>query len=207
MKTTDRDDRMQWDHFRRGGDHALSAIYAEYAGSLYLYGKKLTGNRAVIEDALQDLFIDLIRNRRGIGETGNIHFYLLKAFRRKLIRLLKRESRYSDDQPGESSFGIRYSVEQEIIAEESKNQSARNLALAIEKLSPRQKEAIYLRFQKELDYPEVAELLGMSIEASRNLIYRAIKSLKEALQATGTGIVFLAVLKKISFRIKKDQNL
>lgn len=206
METKDRDDRIKWDRFRRGDDHALSAIYAEHAGSLYLYGQKLTGNRAVIEDALHDLFIDLIRNRRGVGETGNIQFYLLKAFRRKLIRLLKRESRYSDDQLRENSFDIRYSVEQEIIAEESKSQAARNLALAIEKLSPRQKEAIYLRFQKELDYPEVAELLGMGVEASRNLIYRAIKSLKEALQPTGNGIVLLTILKKISFRIKKDQN-
>ncbi|MEL7586254.1 MAG: sigma-70 family RNA polymerase sigma factor [Prolixibacteraceae bacterium] len=206
METTSRDDRIKWDRFRQGDDNVLSAIYAEYAGSLYLYGQKLTMNRAVIEDALHDLFIDLIRNRKGIGETGNIHFYLLKAFRRKLIRLLKRESRYGDGQIPDNIFDIRYSAEQNMIAEEDRNQTTRNLALAIEKLSPRQKEAIYLRFQKELDYPEVAELLGMGVEASRNLIYRAIKSLKEALQPTGNGIVLLTILKKISFRIKKDQN-
>lgn len=199
MKLTDRDDRIKWDRFRKGDDDALSAIYAEHAGSLYLYGQKLTPNRAVIEDALHDLFIDLIRNRRGIGDTGNIHFYLLKAFRRKLIRLLKRESRYSDSQISESLFEIRYSAEHDMIAEEGRSQTARDLALAIEKLSRRQKEAIYLRFQKELDYPEVAEILGMGVEASRNLIYRAVKSLKEALQSTGEGIILLTVLKKITF--------
>ncbi|MEN6456225.1 MAG: sigma-70 family RNA polymerase sigma factor [Prolixibacteraceae bacterium] len=206
MKLTNQDDRKKWDRFRQGDDNVLSAIYAEHAGSLYLYGQKLTPNRAVIEDALHDLFIDLIRNRKGIGETGNIHFYLLKAFRRKLIRLLKRESRYSDSQIHESLFEIRYSAEQELIDEEARNQTTRDLALAIEKLSPRQKEAIYLRFQKELDYPEVADILGMGVEASRNLIYRAIKSLKEVLQSTGAGIILLTVLKKIIFCIKKDQD-
>lgn len=203
MKLTDREDHLKWDRFRRGDDNALSAIYSEHAGSLYLYGQKLTPNRAVIEDALHDLFIDLIRNRGGIGETANIQFYLLKAFRRKLIRLLKRESRYSDGRIRDDFFDIRYSAEQEMIAEEGKSQTARDLALAIERLSPRQKEAIYLRFQKELDYPEVAEILGMGIEASRNLVYRAIKSLKEALQPTGSGTILLVILKKISFRIKK----
>jgi RNA polymerase sigma factor (sigma-70 family) len=202
MELKDRDERTKWDRFRKGDDRALSGIYAEYAGSLYLYGQKLTGNRAVIEDALHDLFIDLIRNRRSIGETGNIQFYLLKAFRRKLVRQLKRESRYGDDRLGESLFDIRYSVEQELIAEESQNQTARCLAAAIEKLSPRQKEAIYLRFQKELDYPAVAEILGMRIEASRNLIYRAVKSLKEALQAAGSGAILLVILKKIVFAKK-----
>lgn len=203
MELKNRNDRIKWNHFRKGDDNALSGIYAEYAGSLYLYGQKLTGNRAIIEDALHDLFIDLIRNRRGIGETDNIQFYLLKAFRRKLIRLLKRESRYGDDQLRETLFDIRYSVEQEMISEESQNQTARYLSEAIEKLSPRQKEAIYLKFQKELDYHEIADILGMGIEASRNLIYRAVKSLKEALQTTGPGSVLLIILKKIKSCIKK----
>jgi RNA polymerase sigma factor (sigma-70 family) len=203
MESTNRNDRIKWDHFRKGDDNALSGIYAEYAGSLYLYGQKLTGNRAVIEDALHDLFIDLIRNRRSIGETGNIQFYLLKAFRRKLVRQLKRESRYGDDQLRDNLFEVRYSAEQEMITEEARLQTAKSLAQAIEKLSPRQKEAIYLKFQKELDYHEIADILGMGIEASRNLIYRAVKSLKEALQTTGAGSVLLIILKKIKSCIKK----
>lgn len=200
MEPKERDDRTKWNRFRKGDDSALSGIYAEYAGSLYLYGQKLTGNRAVIEDALHDLFIDLIRNRRSIGETGNIQFYLLKAFRRKLIRQLNRESRYGDDQLKENLFDVRYSAEQEMIAEESRNHTAKCLARAIEKLSPRQKEAIYLKFQKELDYREISEILGMEIEASRNLVYRAVKSLKEALQKTGTDFVLFFILKKFKFR-------
>ncbi|MGV8093121.1 MAG: RNA polymerase sigma factor [Mangrovibacterium sp.] len=203
MEPTDQGDRIKWNRFRRGDDKALSAIYAEYAGSLYLYGQKLTGNRAVIEDALHDLFIDLIRNRRSIGETGNIRFYLLKAFRRKLVRLLKRESRYGDDQLRENLFDIRYSAEQEMITEESRRETARSLAQAIEKLSPRQKEAIYLKFQKELDYHEIAGILGMGVEASRNLIYRAVKSLKEALQTSSAGTVLFLILKKIISYVKK----
>lgn len=206
MELTNRNDRIIWNRFRKGDDKALSVIYADYAGSLYLYGQKITANKAVIEDALHDLFLDLIRNRKSIGETGNIQFYLLKAFRRKLTRLLKRESRYSDDQLRESLFDVRYSAEQEMIVEESRIRTAKSLVQAIEKLSPRQKEAIYLKFQKELDYHEIAEILGMRIDASRNLIYRAVKSLKEALQAGSAGSVLLFLFKKINFRRKKYQN-
>jgi len=200
MESGNRDDRTKWNRFRKGDDLALSGIYAEYAGSLYLYGLKFTGNRAVIEDALHDLFIDLIRTRGSIRETGNIQFYLLKAFRRKLIRQLKRESRYGDDQLKENLFDVRYSAEQEMIAEESRSNTAKCLAQAIEKLSPRQKEAIYLKFQKEQDYREISEILGMEIEASRNLVYRAVKSLKEALQKTGADFVLFFILKKFKFR-------
>jgi RNA polymerase sigma factor (sigma-70 family) len=204
MEQGNRDDRMKWDRFRKGDDQALAEIYAEYAGSLYVYGQKLTGNRVLVEDALHDLFIDLIRNRRTIGQTTNIQFYLLKAFRRKLTRQLKKEYRYADGQITESRFDIRYSVEEELIGKETSDQNIRDLAAAIEKLSPRQKEAIYLRFQKELDYPEIAGILGMGTEASRNLIYRAVKSLRETLRTIHAGTILFFFYKKIRLYTKKS---
>lgn len=197
MKSDDQGDWKKWNSFRKGDDVALSAIYSEYAGSLYQYGLKLTANRDLIEDVLHDLFIDLIRNRKTLGETSNISFYLLKAFRRKMVRQLKRESRYSDDQLSEMMFDVCYSVEQEFISEETRSNTSRLLLAAIEKLSSRQKEAIYLKFQKELDYQEISELLGMGINASRNLIYRAVKALKEALETTGSGFILFFILKKL----------
>ncbi len=203
MELADQDDRIKWNQFRNGNDSALAAIYAAHADGLYLYGQKFTRNRALIEDALHDLFIDLIRNRQTIGHTGSVRFYLMKAFRRKLIRQLKKEARYGDDRLQESLFDVRYPAEHEMISEEGKQQTARSLARAVGALSPRQKEAIYLRFQKELDYAEVAEIMGMGIEASRNLIYRAVKSLKEALQTSGVNSVLLVFLKKLQFSEKK----
>ena len=205
MRSNDQDDLQKWDRFKNGDDFALSSIYSGNAELLYQYGLKFTANRDLIEDTIQDLFLDLIRNRSTVGETDHIQFYLLKSFRRKLIRKLTAELKYVDDQFSEIMFGVRYSIEQDIISEETKNDTSKRLALAIEKLSPRQKEAIYLKFNKELDYDEISEVLGMGIEASRNLIYRAIKSLKNAILKNGEGPVLLFVFQKIKNSLKKIQ--
>jgi RNA polymerase sigma factor (sigma-70 family) len=196
MKPENQDDLKMWEQFRKGNDLALSVIYSENAGPLYQYGLKLTSNRDLIEDSIHDLFLDLIRNRKTIGGTNNIRFYLLKSFRRKLIRLLKHETRYGDNEFSEIMFGARYSAEQDIISTETSQNTSKCLFAAIDKLSPRQKEAIYLKFQKGLDYHEISELLEMGVEASRNLVYRAVKSLKEALIKAGGGPVFIFILKK-----------
>ncbi len=177
-------DTQLWNRFKNGDQSALSLIYSENARALYLYGLKFTGNREIIEDVIQNLFSDLMRNRERLGDTDNIKFYLYKAFRRKLIREIKFEARFTEMLIEEPSFGIRYSIEQEIISKETKDNTSKRLLRAIEQLSPRQKEAIYLRYTKELGYQEISQILDMGVDASRNLICRAIKSLKSTLAET-----------------------
>lgn len=199
MKPENQNDIKKWNRFRNGDDLVLSVIYSENAEALYQYGLKLTTNCELVEDTIHDLFLDLIRNRKTIGETDHIRFYLLKSFRRKLIRKLKSEKHDRDLPLSEEVFDVRYSIEQEMISKEiSQNTSAR-LLTAVGQLSPRQKEAIYLKFQKELNYLQISEILGMSVEASRNLIYRAVKSLKEAFPKIGEDAVFLLIFKKYQY--------
>lgn len=196
MATNKQTDLKRWASFKGGDDLALAVIYSEHAEILYKYGLKFTSNQKLIEDTVHDLFIDLIRSRKTLGETDNILYYLLKSFRRKLIRQLRGESHYRDDLAKEVEFVVHYSIEQEIITEEHRNNVSRELNQAIKQLSPRQKEAIYLKFTEGLDYKEISDILGMGVEASRNLIYRAIKSLKEILTDNPNLLLILFLRKK-----------
>lgn len=189
-------DSAIWDRFKAGDDNALNLIYAENSKKLYLYGLKLTPNRAIIEDAIQDLFSDLVRNRRRLGDTDKIQFYLLKSFKRRLVRQLQKEKRYNlTDTPEEFVFDITYSIEHEIILKEKVQWKLQSLQKALHKLTPRQKEAVYLRFTEELEYAEIAEIMEMGIESCRNLICKAIKSLKDSIQGHSTILLFF--LKKL----------
>jgi len=171
-----------WQLFKQGDDGAFSAIYNHYSTRLYYYGLKFTRNRTLIEDTLHDLFYELIRNRKSIGHTDSIFPYLLTSFRRKLFRKLKSESRYNlQGEQEEYEFDVMYSIEHEIILEEHSLRRKDLFARALQQLSPRQKEAIYLRFTSELEYGEISSIMEMSLEACRNLICRAIRALKENL--------------------------
>ena len=175
-----------WARFKNGDSKALTTIYSENSPKLYRYGLKLTPNHAIVEDAIQDVFSDMIRNRKNLGDTDNIQFYLIKSFKRRLQKQLQKEKRYNLlDNDGKFVFEISYSVEQTIILEETLNQRIFNLYRALYDLTPHQKEAIYLRFTEGLEYEEIAELLEMGIESCRNLIYRAVKSLKKSIQENG----------------------
>jgi RNA polymerase sigma factor (sigma-70 family) len=198
MNSTGLTDTEIWTSFKKGEEWAISCIYAEHAEKLYRYGLKFTSEIPVVEDALQDLFAELIKNRRRIGNTDNILFYLLKSFKRKLLRKIQSEKRFvSDEALQDYHFDVTWSVEHELILEEVSEQKSKMLLKALNELTPRQKEAIYLRFTKELDYNEVAGLMVISVEACRNLISKAISTLKKWIEEKGGGpAVFFALIFK-----------
>jgi RNA polymerase sigma factor (sigma-70 family) len=185
-----------WNRFKEGDDNALHLIYTENTKKLYLYGLKLTPNRTIIEDTIQDLFSDLVRSRRRLGDTDNVQFYLLKSFKRRLVRQLQKEKRYKLSNSLEYFvFDITYSIEHEIILEEKAKRKLQSLQQALLELTPRQKEAVYLKFTEELEYKEIAEIMDMSIDSCRNLICKAIKSLRDSIKGHNTLILFF--LKKL----------
>lgn len=193
-------DNVIWDDFRAGNEKTCSFVYHQFSRILYQYGFRFTSNHNLIEDAIQDLFVDLMRNKATIGSTNNIKLYLLKSFRHKLLRLLKKEKRYTDDSMSDVHFGVYLSVEENIIENEADQLKWLRLNSAFERLSPRQREALYLRFKKELEYEEVADILEMSVEACRNLIYRAVKSVRTMIEEEKVMGAFLAI-----FRIFKKK--
>jgi len=192
MKGLILEDIELWRKFKRGDNEALSLIYAINTPKLYRYGLKLTSNHSIVEDAIQDLFSDMVRNRKNLGDTDHIQFYLIKSFKRRLKRELRKEKRYSlDFEDKDYSFGITYSIEQSLILEEGSNQRINLLRNALNDLTPRQKEAIYLKYTQDLEYEQIAEIMEIGIEGSRNLIYRAVKTLKDSLKENKSLFILL----------------
>ncbi len=175
-------DEKAWDLYRNGDDNMLGTIYSVHASALYRYGLKFTRNFSLVEDAIQEIFLELSKNRKTVGRTDNISRYLFKSFRRKLFRLLEREKRYDrGSKIDDYSFEVRYTIEHEMILDESIEIRMTCYRKALQELSPRQKEIIYLKYTSGLDYEEISEIMGMSIESCRNLLCRAIKTLKRVI--------------------------
>lgn len=192
----DSDQHNLWERIRNGDAAAFKALYSQNSQNLYQYGLKLTPKTELIEDCIQDLFTRILKNHRKLGKTDNIKFYLMKSFRNNLIRMIEKEKKYSLEKIDEYHFEILFSAEQEIITTEVEQKKHKVLVEGLKKLSSRQKEAIYLRYTNGLEYDEIATIMKMSVEACRNIIYRAIKSLRHEIKKT--NITLLLLLKKIN---------
>lgn len=169
-----------WDGLRRGEAGALKWLYHRYFKLLYNYGKKLSAEDKSLEDAIHDLFVDLWRFRNNLSPTSSVRFYLYRSLRRKLARndhhVKKTQHLVILPEYLEFSTPCR---EQDIIEKESETSRIRQLKKLLADLSPRQYEAMVLRFYDELSFEEIGAILNVSEQSARNLVQRGLSQLKQ----------------------------
>ena len=153
---------------------------------LYQYGFKFTNDHKQIEDCIQDLFLDLWEKRAGLGETDNIKPYLLTAFRRKLVRALSKNNITIDRNftLENYNFIITASAESYLTDKEAEAALISTVANHLSKLPKKQREVLYLRYYCELGYDEIASVMNISYQSARNLMYKAIKTMKRYFTST-----------------------
>lgn len=174
--------RIIWDEFRKGSKEALETVYEDNYTSLYHYGMKFCHNNDLIKDLIQELFIELIDSGLRLASTDNIRFYLLKAMRNKLVKQLSENSKFTNTLEDSLEFNLVSSVESQLIKNETEEKVQNQILSAIKKLTVKQQEIIYLRFYRDLSFQEIAALFDVNIQTVRNLLNRAINSLKEDLR-------------------------
>ena len=86
-----KDDLSIWRDFIGGNQSALSYIYFKYAKYLLSYGYKICRDKELVEDKVQDLFVQLWAKHERLGETDSIKFYLFRSLRRKLAESVKAD--------------------------------------------------------------------------------------------------------------------
>jgi len=174
------DERILWFRFLNGDNQVLSLIFLHHANALFDYGCRFTVDQDFVKDCIQEVFCTLIRTRKNLSETDNVRLYLLKSLKRRIIRDLKNagnKPRSLDDQ--DYSFDLRFSENLDDQLNELDEEKLHLIAEAMQSLTDRQKEAIYLRFNRGLEYEEISFLLSLNYQSSRALIHRAIEKLRE----------------------------
>lgn len=174
------DEQINWQKFLEGTQQALAEIFLRYHDDLFRYGLKLTGNKEMVKDCIQDLFLKLWKNRRSIKTIQTIKPYLFKSLRHHIIDSLElQKSNLTVDDDILSSMQISYSHEEFIINEQVSEQSRLQVINAINKLPTRQREAIYLRYFEDLDFETIAQIMEMNVQSVRNILQRGMQLMRD----------------------------
>jgi RNA polymerase sigma factor (sigma-70 family) len=183
-------DENIWRSFKSGDKTAFASLYRFYVGALLNYGNRISSDRALVEDSIQDLFCELWNSRQRISDPTSIKSYLFKALRYKIHRNSKaNELSYSLDaklfenlaSPSHESKLIRFEVE---------SLQMENLRSIIRQLPKRQQEAINLRYYHNFSNEEVASIMGVNYQSACNFIFSALRKLKLNLKVSVTMLLF-----------------
>ena len=171
----------KWDAMRAGDGEAFAWLYGKYFKLLYNYGRKIGAGDAALQDAIHDLFVDLWRFRDNLSETTSVRFYLYRSIRRRLVRNDTSRSFFTADGIViEDALQVSTpSLEEKLIDEEKQNQRLNRLKKLLNDLTPRQYEALVLRFYDELSFEDIGSILQVNEQSARNLVQRGLAQMKQ----------------------------
>lgn len=160
---------------------AIEGLFRAHYARLHSYGRRLTVDEGLVEDAIQDVFLALWRSPTRAADLEAPQRYLLTALRRRI-----RARQQSDDR--------RRSRNEAYAAEHAFHLSAGDLntaalpppdrqqaTAALCDLSPRRREAVYLRFFHDLPYRDVAAVMDIAPQTARNYVSEALATLRQRL--------------------------
>ncbi|MCY7353071.1 MAG: sigma-70 family RNA polymerase sigma factor [Cytophagaceae bacterium] len=176
---TEVEEMALWRAFKSGDQAAFARMYQRYSRVLYGYGFRVTHDAALIEDSIQDLFIELWRTRENLSDTTSIKFYLFRSLRRRISRTINAELPRSETNDLADYSDVHFpSVEALMIEQQTQTDRIEGVQRALGQLSRRQREVIALRFYHNHDYQEICSIMSLNYQSVCNLVYRALDSLR-----------------------------
>jgi len=153
----------------------IGHAYDRYAAGLYRYALMLLGDTASAADAVQEVFLRLVRGRQQDRDVEREEHYLRRAVRNECFSALRRRVREpishgrlvepvgsTSDDPG-----VRADIEQ-----------------ALRALPPEQREVVHLKVFEGMTFQEIADMSDESINTIASRYRYAIDKLRASLNAS-----------------------
>jgi RNA polymerase sigma-70 factor (sigma-E family) len=149
----------------------LEELYADHAPRAVRLARRITGDRALAEDLVQEAFVRLATRFPDLREPGAFGGYL-KTTVTNLARSHFRRAKV------ERTYLQRHA---RVPVTDSAPESDLELLDAIMRLPSRQRAAITLRYYEDLPVAQVAEVLGCPAGTVKSLVSRGIDRLRREL--------------------------
>ena len=172
----------------KGDNEAFRLIVERYKNALFNLAYRMTQNRESAEDLAQEAFVRAYEHLERFDQKRSFFTWLYTICTNLTINELKKKSHYGDlekntwEQKGkderiasdtwsdrEFSEG-----EQKVYAEENKDL----LNELLGKIPGEYRTAVILRYQEDLSYQEIAEVLGISLSLAKVRVHRGIEKLR-----------------------------
>jgi RNA polymerase sigma-70 factor (ECF subfamily) len=183
---------------KAGDDACFERLLAKYRTPLVSFLYRMVRNRATAEDLAQEAFLRVFRARKEYVPGAKFTTWLfriatnlaLNSLRdgRRHLRDLSIDQNEEDERPAMDVADPAAAIEQTLMERER----AKRIRAAVDALPEKQRAAVLLHKYQDLDYEEIARILGCSESALKSLLFRAYGTLRARLaplaqDAAGAG--------------------
>jgi RNA polymerase sigma-70 factor (ECF subfamily) len=155
-----------------GEPGGYAALYDRLGRSMLHVARMMLHSSAEAEDAVQDVFVELVRHRDRLGQVQDLDAYIFAMLRHAVVRRLKRQETE------------RLRLQQFTLA--SVNEPADfmpdELEKAVKSLPAEQRGVIALKIDGELTFAQIGEILNVSPNTAASRYRYALEKLRRILE-------------------------
>lgn len=177
------DDQL-YRQYLSGENAAGDQLMLRYARTLTAYIAAFLHNDQDAEDLMLECFAVILVDKPKIAD-GHFRAYLFKVARNKANRLWKLRLRRQEFIPDEDL--IRTIPAREASPEETAWNNERSVILhrCLKRIAPQYREALYLFYDMDLSYAQIAQVLGCSVKKVEDLLKNGKKRMRIELEKEG----------------------
>jgi len=182
-----RSDQMLIRELKDGEEEAFKELVEKYQDKVYNTCLGFVKNTEDADDLSQEVFIEIYRSINKFREESSLSTWIYRITVNKSLELLRRMKR-------KKRFGFLTGSGEESVKRETRDldfnhpgvlaenrEKAEILFKAIDKLPEKQRIAFTLNKLEDLNYEQIAEVMGKSISSVESLLHRARTNLKKML--------------------------
>src|ERR1700756_3908042 len=179
MMTTMSDEELMA-RVRSGIGEVLGLLFERYQAPLFNFYLKLTGDRTVSEDLVQEVFFRILKYRQTYRTETPFRAWMYQIARNARVDLLRKRRPETEFEPEMAPAVVPVDTAQQ-------SQEALLLHSALMQISEDKREVLVLSRFQDLKYEEIAQLMGCEVATVKTRVHRALQELRQIFQQLESG--------------------
>ncbi len=167
---------------RNGAGETLGVLFDRYHTPLYNFYSKLTGDRTLSEDLVQEVFLRILKYRQSYQPGTPFRAWIYQIARNARVDHYRKTPKHITFEP---------EMAPAVMLKDSAQHSeeAELLHRALMQMPEEKREILILSRFQELRYDEIARLLGCELGTVKTRIHRAIQELRQTFRQLESGMI------------------
>ena len=175
---------LLWQYVHDRSDAAFEQIVRQHAGLVYSSAMRRTQTASLAEEVSQQVFCDLARKAKDLPGDVILSGWLYRHTGFTAAKLMRGEARRARREAKAAEM-MMTDTSNETDRDTAWSRLAPHLEAAMDSLSAKDRQVILLRYFEEHSLGRVGEILGISEEASRKRVQRALAKMQQSLCRRG----------------------